>query len=223
VRNIILGVVIGLAVGVAGAWLLFRHPAEKEAEKKEGKKEESRVQRGTNGETFLKLDKETQERSGLKVATLEAVETMPQVKAFGRILDPLLLATQLVDINSAKATLDASRKEYERLKTLHTQNQNDSTRSLELAEAAVKRDEILVDAAQAKLRLAWGKAISERKDLAEFLDSLVSLRSALVRIDLPMGQGVTNLPSAARIARMTADATRTEPQIRALARSAGAQ
>src|SRR5205807_7375240 len=134
VRNVVLGLIIGLAVGIGGAWLLLRHPPEKEGEKKEKKKEESRVQHGTNGETFLKLDKETQERCGLKVATLEAVETMPERKAFGRVLDPSLLATQLVDISSAKATLDASRKEYERLKTLHAQNQNVSTRSLELAE-----------------------------------------------------------------------------------------
>jgi len=223
VRNVVLGLIIGLAVGIGGAWLLLRHPAEKEGEKKEEKKEEARVQHGTNGETFLKLDKETQERCGLKVAALEAVETLPQLRAFGRVLDPSVLATQLVDINSAKAASDASRKEYERLKTLHAQNQNVSTRSLELAEAAIKRDEILVVAAQAKLRLTWGKPISERKDLPEFLDSLVSLRSALVRIDLPMGQGVTNFPSAARIAPINAEQNLTDAKFLGLATSADPQ
>lgn len=222
-RNVIVGLIIGLAVGIGSAWLLFRHPAEKEAEKKAEKKEEARVQHGTNGETFLKLDKETQERCGLKVAVLETVETVPQIKAFGRVLDPSILATQLVDLNSAKAALEASRKEYERLKKLHDENQNVSTRSLELAEAAVKRDELLVNAAQAKLRLAWGKPISERKDLPEFLDSLVSLRSALARIDLPMGQGVTNLPSAARIAPINADQSFTEAKFLGLATSADPQ
>ena len=62
-RNVVLGLIIGLAVGIGGAWLLLRHPAEKEGEKKEEKKEEARVQHGTNGETFLKLDKEAQERA----------------------------------------------------------------------------------------------------------------------------------------------------------------
>ena len=222
-RNIILGVIIGLAVGVAGAWLLFRHPAEKEGEKKEEKKEEARVQHGTNGETFLKIDKETQERCGLKVAAAEAAETSPQLRAFGRVLDPSLLATQLVDVNSAKATLDASRKEYERVKTLHGQGQNVSTRSVELAEAAVKRDDILVQAAQAKLRLTWGKSIAERKDLPEFLDSLVSLRSALARIDVPMGQAVTNLPSGARIAPVNAPQNFAEGKFLGLATSADPQ
>ena len=60
------------------------------------------VQHGTNGETFIKLDKDAQEHCGLKIATLEAIEAKPEIKAFGRVLDPSLLATQLVDINTAK-------------------------------------------------------------------------------------------------------------------------
>ena len=66
-KNIVLGILVGLVLGVIGAWLVLHHREEKGEEKKESK-EESRVQHNTNGETFLKLDKETQERCGLKVA-----------------------------------------------------------------------------------------------------------------------------------------------------------
>ena len=221
-KNIVLGILVGLVLGVIGAWLVLHHREEKGEEKKESK-EESRVQHNTNGETFLKLDKETQERCGLKVAPLEAVQTNPQLKAFGRVLDPSLLATQLVDISTAKATLEASRKEYDRVKLLHSQNQNVSARSLEMAEAAVKRDEILVVAAQAKLRLAWGKAIADRKDLPEFVESLVGLRAALARIDLPLSEPMTALPESARIAPINAEQNLTDAKFLRLATSADPQ
>lgn len=224
-RNIILGIIVGLLLGGLGAWTYLKHHhEEKEPEKKEEKKEESRVQHGTNGETFLKLDKETQQRCGLKIAAVESVEAKPEIKAFGRVLDPTPLATELIDINAAKAALDASRKEYDRLKVLHDQNQNISTRLLETSEAAVKRDALLVDAAQAKLRLSWGRAIAEQKDLTNLVDSLVSYRAALVRIDVPIGQGLATVPSEARIApaasegnlisaKFLSPATSTDPQV----------
>jgi len=216
---------VGLLLGGLGAWTYLKHGhEEKEPEKKQEKKEESRVQHSTNGETFIKLDKETQQRCGLKLVALESVEAKPEIKAFGRVLDPTPLATELIDINTAKAALDASRKEYERLKVLHDQNQNISTRLLDTSEAAVKRDALLVQAAQAKLRLSWGKAIVEQKALTNLVESLVAYRAALVRIDLPIGQALTAPPSEARIAPAAAQgnlipakflglATSTEPQV----------
>src|SRR3954469_17541576 len=150
-RNTIFGIVIGLALGIGGAWMVLKHPEGKE-EKKEEKKEESVVQHGTNGEVFLKLNKEAQEHSGIQVAALEAVEARQEIRSYGRALDPSLLATQWVDIGTARAALEASRKEFERLKALNGKNQNVSARALEAGEAAVKRDEILLEAAQAKLK-----------------------------------------------------------------------
>ena len=114
-KNLILGILVGVALGGLATWTLLKHHDEKEAEKHEEKKEESRVQHGTNGEVFIKLDKEAQEHCGLKLAVLEQIETRPEIKAFGRVLDPSMLAMQLVDINTTKAALEASRKEYERL------------------------------------------------------------------------------------------------------------
>ena len=222
-KNIILGIFVGLALGGFGTWFYLKHHEEHEPEKKEEKKEESRIQHGTNGETFIKLDKEAQEHCGLKMAALEAIESKPEVKAFGRVLDPSLLATQLVDINTAKAALEASRKEHERLKALHAQNQNVSTRSVEAAEAAVKRDEIIVEAAQAKLRLAWGKSLAERKDLSAFIESLVSFHTAIVRVDLPIGEAMSTMPSAARIGPITAEGNLIESKFLGAATSADPQ
>ena len=163
---------MGLAIGVVATWTFLKHHGgdeKKEEPKKEEHKEEPRVQHGTNGETFLKLDKEAQEHAGLKVATLEAIELSPEVKGYGRVLDPAPLATLLVEGASARASLDASTKEYERLKTLFAQDQNVSARSLETAEVALKRDQILVEAANTRLALSLGKAVAHQKDLPAFI------------------------------------------------------
>jgi len=222
-RNIILGLVIGLALGIGGAFMVLHHHEEKEPEKKEEKKEQSVVQHGTNGDVYLKLDKEAQEHSGIKIAPLAALELKPQVKAYGRVLDPSMLATQLVDIGTAEATVAASAKEFERLKTLNGQNQNVSARSLEAAEAAVKRDQILLEAAKARLRLAWGDTIANRKDLPDFAQQLVSLRAALVRVDLPLGESIGRPEGDARIAPISAETNFVDAKSLGLATTADPQ
>jgi len=222
-KNIILGILVGLAIGGVATWVTLKHHDEKEPEKKEEAKEAKRVQTSTNGEVFLKLDKEAQERAGLKVAALESVESTPEIKGFGRVLDPAPLATQWVDITSAEAAYEASTKEYERLKVLHEQNQNVSTRALEAAQAAAKRDKILLEAAKVRLRLAWGQPVAERKDLPAFVGELISLKSAVIRIDLPLGQTLSALPSGARIAPVAEDQRLSDGEILGLATSADPQ
>jgi len=221
-RNIILGIIVGLAVGGVVTWAYLKHHEGKEPEKKEEAKEPKRVQQGTNGETFLKLNKEDQEHAGLKIAILEAVETTPEAKGFGRVLDPSPLAMQLVDISSAQAAFEASQKELDRLKVLHAQNQNVSTRMLEAAEATARRDQILLQAAQARLKLAWGK-IAERKDLSTLVDSLVSLKSSVVRIDLPLGSSVSALPTGARVAPLGAEQNLVDAEFIGLSTTADPQ
>src|SRR3954468_24264270 len=114
----ILAILAGLLMGVGATWTFFRH-GEHEEKPKEEHKEESRVQHGTNGETFLKIDKATQERLGLKTAALEAAQLRPEAKGYGQVLDPTPFATLKVDQLSASASLELSRKEYERLKQLY--------------------------------------------------------------------------------------------------------
>jgi len=201
---IIIGIILGAVIGGAGVWFYERqHSAEAAGEKKEEKKKTSFVQEGTNGETFLKIDKETQARMGLKTAVLAAVELKPEVRAYGRVLDPAPLTSLLVESASAKAALDASTKEYERLKALHNETQNVSTRSVEAAEAAMKRDQILFDSVQPRLLLVWGKAVASQPELSTFVRSLASEEAALVRVDLPFSVSLKSPPARGRLAPLT--------------------
>jgi len=115
------------------------------------------------------------------------------------VLDPAPLITALTEGDSARASFEASQREYLRLKSLYEQNQNVSTRAVEAAEAAMRRDKIQVQAAQTKVMLFLGKA-AEGTNLADLVNGLVELKTALARIDLPLGQGLRTPPQGGRLA-----------------------
>ena len=198
--RIVVGVLAGLAVGAALTWTAVQR---RDAGDEEAKTEPSRV-RQANGDIILTLDREAQERAGLKTVPLEAAALEPAVKAYGHVLDPAPLAAQLIDVATARAALDASTKEFDRLKVLHAPDQNVSTRMLEGAEAALKHDQIALDAAQLKLVAGWGTAIAGQPDLPAFVHSLASLESALVRVDVPLGTALPGPPTRARLSAPTA-------------------
>src|SRR6266850_4635976 len=62
------------------------------------KKEESRVTHGTNGETVIKLDAETQKLMGLQTAALSPAELSPEIKGYGRVLETAPLASLVADL-----------------------------------------------------------------------------------------------------------------------------
>jgi hypothetical protein len=163
----------------------------------------SHVKTGTNGEVIVTFDAETQKRMGLQTTTLAAAELKAEAKAYGRVLDASGLSSTVADLVSARAAAEASRKELARLKTLAQQN-NASARALENAEANAQRDAALVTAAWQRLLTTWGKAVAERVDLADFVQSLAIGESALVRVDLPAGEALESEPTGARLLTLAA-------------------
>jgi hypothetical protein len=206
VKKTILGILAGLVLGGTAMWFYAKapHGAEAKEEPKEAAKEPSFIEHGTNGETFLKLGKETQARMGLKTAPLAAAQLPPEVRGYGRVLDPAPLAALLTELASAKASLQASSSEYDRLKLLHQQSQNVSTRALETAEAALKRDQSLLESARLRMLVGWGKPVADRPDLATLVNALVAREAALVRVDLPLNEVLKTPPSGARLAPLAA-------------------
>ena len=128
--KIFFGILAGLIVGASATWTFLKH--HDAAEKKEEPKEASRVVH-TNDQTFLKLDAKGQEHAGLRVAALEAATLKPEVKAYGRVLDPAPLVAAVSELASARLALEISMKDFDRLKVLHAQDQNVSTRVLDMA------------------------------------------------------------------------------------------
>lgn len=183
----------------------------------------SRVEAATNGETILNLDEKTQKLIGLQTAILSPTTLPREIKGYGHVLDSSSLVQLLSAIASARASLDASSKEYRRVKDLFDQGENASARNLQTSEAAMKRDQITLRAAEAQLASAWGTSIARLPDLQALAESLSTLRLAVVRLDLPAGELTAETPSAARLilpdaramlpAGFLGRATVTDPQV----------
>jgi hypothetical protein len=178
---------------------------------------------GTNIEGVVSLDEKTQKLIGLETSALTAATLNPEIKGYGRVLDPSPLVGLLSSLSSARAMLEASAKEYQRVKALFSQGENASARALETAEAAMKRDQIALNTAEAQFASTWGKAITGQPDLAGFVQSLSAYESVLVRLDLPAGELVQETPTGGRLvlpgarepieARLLGRAASTDPQV----------
>jgi hypothetical protein len=198
-KKIFLGILIGVALGGAATWSWLRttksEPAETPAA--EAEKHESGLQ------LSLQLSKEQQAAAGLVVARPERVEVAAETGAFGRVLDPTPLATLLAEIDAADSTVAASAKEWERLKSL---GDNAAARTLETAEAAMKRDRAAAESAHGRLVAGWGKAFAGRADLISLARMMLGQEVALARADLPAGERLEGAPVAVRVAPVAGEA-----------------
>lgn len=203
-NKVILGILAGLVLGTAGTAIYLKYPQAEREQGPEEQAEESFLQQDAEGRTSVKLGQEAQTDMGLKVESLLAAKMLPELKGYGRVLDPAPLAALVTEAASAQAALQASSKEYERLKVLYGQNQNASARALEAAEAAMNKDRIAFESVQPRLLLGWGQAVASQADLSAFVHSLMAQETALVRVDLPLGEDLPAPPSGGRVAPLGA-------------------
>jgi hypothetical protein len=189
----------GVASPAAGA--AEAKPAEEQAE---GPK----VTRDANGNAVITLSDEIQGDMGIQVTNPASMQMSPEVKGYGRVLDPAPLAALLSELASNQAACSVSSNELARLKTLEGQG-NASARALQTAEAAALRDQLAVQAARDRLASSWGKTVANQADLPAFVQSLTSLEAVLARIDLPVGETLKS-PDGARIVSLAGDTCEAE-------------
>ena len=201
-KKLIPGILFGFVVGAMTIWFALRHSEVATNEKPAAATEQH--------ETGLHLTKEQQASAGIVVAKAEPMELKPETKAFGRVLDAAPLATLLAEIQTAQSSLNATAKEFERLKSL---GENASPRSLETAESMMKRDQAALESAQARLLASWGKLFTSRADLSALTRSLLAQEAALVRVDLPAGDLLSSEPRGIRLAPLTGDASTREAEL----------
>ncbi len=159
------------------------------------------VARDTNGNAVITMSDKTQGDLGIVVKSVTAFQMSPEQKGYGRVLDPSPLAALVTELATAQAALAASSSELTRLKAMEGQG-NASVRALQTAEATAMRDRLAAQSAGERLVLSWGKAVAKQDDLPAFAQSLIALNAALVRVDLPVGETLKELPAGARIANL---------------------
>jgi multidrug efflux system membrane fusion protein len=218
-------IVLLIAALIVVAALIFGYVQMSQERKAEAAGEQpvaakSKVERDTNGETVVSLDLKAQQLIQLQTASLAATNAPMEIKAYGRVLDSVALVARENEAVAARATSQASQREYERLKKLNALD-NASARALEAAEAEMKRSQSAADTAGAQLVAASGKAIAEEP--REFFQSLAGQETILARLDLPASESAPENPIGARIefgnqkqfttARFLGRAATTDPQV----------
>ena len=152
----------------------------------------------TEAKPGLTIDAETQERLGLKIESPAAAQWQPQLRATGRVVDPLVFTAAAADYETARAAAVASGSELERTQKLAEQS-NASPRALEAARAAAARDALAFKSARAKFTGDWGVHLAAQTNLTAVAEKLQTDDTALVKLSLPVGVFPNPLPPAATI------------------------
>lgn len=204
--------VIGIGALLVWAFVQGRQELASEQERERPVKAPLRVS-SKDGESVVKVDQATQNKSGITLAPLKPVTHQEELKAYGMVLDlqPLVdlrnsFATAKAQLEKARASLDASRKEYERVKALQD-NRNVSVKVFQAAEAAWHSDEasaraaeIALNVIQGTVRQRWGAVLARWLfDGSKEFDRLTQRQDVLLQITLPPGSALSSTPRTARI------------------------
>ena len=152
----------------------------------------------TEAKPGLTIDAETQERIGLKMESPLAAQWQPQLRATGRVADPLAFTAAAADYEAARAATVVSGSELERTQKLAEQS-NASPRALETARAAAARDALAFSAARAKFTADWGVHLAAQTNLIAFAEKLQTEDTSLIKLSLPAGTFPKPLPPSATV------------------------
>ena len=232
--------IVALAAGVAiFVWVAIagRNEAGAEAEREKPIKAPSRVST-QNGEVVVKMGTAEQRNNGIQVGSLKSAARKQELRATAVIL-PMQDLTALrnnyvsskAQVNKAKAALDVSRRDYERLSSLYRDERNASAKSVQAAEGTMLTDQTSLQAAQDALfltengiRQQWGDVIARWLfSGSPAFDRLVRQQDLLIQATLPPGTKAA-VPSSALLqtsegkllaARLVSPLPRLDPRLQA--------
>jgi membrane fusion protein, multidrug efflux system len=192
-----------LAVLVIFVWLLGGERKD-EGEGDEAEQVASappKISHSSGGEVVVELSRDEQARIGLETERVNAVIQSQEATAYGVVLDPAPLAALDSELVSTRATVAASRAEYERTRLLHAEQQNVSLKDFETARAKFQADQAQLNLLNQRLADEWGTKISamEPGERAGLIEALTKRIAGIVRLSLPAGQSLSQEPTAARI------------------------
>jgi hypothetical protein len=193
-KKLLIGIVVGVMIGFAGARWLADRPETHDAAKAEAPAKQAEKPK----ENPLHLPAEKRAAAGIVLAKSVEATLAPDVQAYGRVIDPAPLVTIVAEQETARTALAAAEKEYQRVQKLFAAGGNASAQALEAAEAAVNRDRATLASARARLLAGWGSALASVADLRYVTDALEKGRS-LVRLDLLPGETPVEKPQGAKV------------------------
>jgi hypothetical protein len=230
-----------VACGALLGWgiLAGRDEAAVEAQRERAIKVPVRVS-GKNGDPVIRLDAETQQRSGIETGVPPSTPHPEELRAYGMVLDVARLtelsnnyANAKAQVQTAQAKLAMSKPAFDRAQKLFNETHVVSQAQVQAAEASFGTDQASLVAAEAQVRTftatayqEWGPVLG--KSLIEespMIKALIERQSFLLQITLPPGVFLSAPPAAASIeigkaARgeitFVSPATRIDPKIQGL-------
>src|SRR5207248_1653555 len=109
-----------------------------------------------HGPPALALTDAQQRAAGVRVDHPVAMANVPQVEAYGLVLDPAALVTDMGRMESTQAAWHAAQADVVRVAGLYRDNLNASLKSLQLAQAQESETGAQARAAAAAFALQWG-------------------------------------------------------------------
>ena len=191
-------------------------------------------------EHVITLDSVTQSRGGIVTARVDSASAPEEIRAFATVVELQALAdlrsrysSALADAERARASLEASRREYERLKLLYQDEQNVSAKSLEAAEATLRSAEATAQAAATPLRIMaatgrqdWGSVVgSWIVEGSPAFGRLLNSQDVLIQATLPPDISIPIVPKRGFVqvgdgprisARVVSAAGRTDPRVQGM-------
>ena len=169
-RVFVWAIVLGLAVMMIRTFAQVRkdRPDRDEDEQSEEATKRPSMVSVQNGQTVITLDPKAQSRAGITVAPLKAVTSREQVTAPAVVLSAQELislrnnyVSAAARLEKARANVDVSQQEFDRLKALYEDNQNASQKALQGAQGALRSNQADVQAAEQDLAAAVGRATAK--------------------------------------------------------------
>ncbi len=231
-------ILVGLGALLIWAYLEGRKERAMEAERERPIKAPLRVAT-EGGESVITLHEEAQKKSGIVVTPLKAVSHQEEVRAYGMVIDLQDLvdlrnsfATAKAQVEKTRASLEASRKENERVTALH-ENRNISDKVFQAAEATWRSDDASARAAETALyilegavRQRWGVVLAKWLfDASKDFDRLMQRQDVLLQVTLPPTPHPSSTPRQARVqtpegklalASLVSPSPRTDPRIQGM-------
>jgi hypothetical protein len=160
------------------------------------------------------ISSEAQETDGITTELLKPRRHQMRVAAYGRVLDPVgindsrrIYVAAAAGLEKAEAALNASEKEYARMKTLNAKAKNISDRALQAAAAQLAADRADAAGARGELQSAkdeislnWGTALSGWIfDYSLPLQRVLAAKDVLIQITVPPALPIQGIPKKVRI------------------------
>ena len=233
---VVVAVVLCLSALVVWGFIEGRNELTREAERERPVQAPRRVST-ENGAPVIRLDVETQKRSGIETTTLASAPYQEQVRAyanvleFGRLTDLSNSNTNAkAQLQTAQAKLAASNTALERAQKLYKDQQNVSLAQLQAVEATFRMDQAALTAAQSQVHTLaataqqeWGAVLGKSLiDGSPMITRLIERQDFLLQVTLPPDVILLTIPAIGAIQTrknsrdaitFVSPAARTDPKI----------